>query len=152
MKLRIYIDTSVVGGCIDAEFQIASQQLINRFKLGEMIAVVSELTELELEGAPQVVQDILTEIPERYIENVELTEEAVRLAQKYISEGVIGGGKLVDAEHIAIATVNRVDVLVSWNFQHIVNLQRIHGYNSVNLKFGYPLLEIRSPLEVITYE
>jgi hypothetical protein len=152
MKLRIYIDTSVVGGCIDAEFQIASQQLINRFKLGEMIAVVSELTELELEGAPQEVQDVLTEIPERYIENVELTEEAVHLAQKYISEGVIGGGKLVDAEHIAIATVNRVDVLVSWNFQHIVNLQRIHGYNSVNLKFGYPLLEIRSPLEVITYE
>ena len=139
MKLRIYIDTSVVGGCIDAEFQIASQQLINRFKLGEMIAVVSELTELELEGAPQVVQDILTEIPERYIENVELTEEAVRLAQKYISEGVIGGGKLVDAEHIAIATVNRVDVLVSWNFQHIVTLQRIHGYNSVNLIWLFPL-------------
>jgi len=66
--------------------------------------------------------------------------------------GVIGRGKLVDAEHIAIATINRVDVLVSWNFRHIVNLQKIRGYNSVNLKYGYPLLEIRSPLEVITYE
>jgi hypothetical protein len=142
MKLRIHIDTSVVGGCIDAEFQIASQQLINRFKRGEMIAVVSELTELE--GAPQEVQDVLTEIPERYIENVELTEEAVHLAQKYISEGVIGGGKLVDAEHIAIATVNRVDVLVSWNFQHIVNLQRIHGYNSVNLIWLSPLRNKKS--------
>ena len=61
----VYIDTSVVGGCIDAEFQSTSQQLINRFKLGEMIAVVSELTELELEDAPQKVQDILTEIPEK---------------------------------------------------------------------------------------
>ena len=66
--------------------------------------------------------------------------------------GVIGRGKLVDAEHIAIATINRVDVLVSWNFRHIVNLQKIRGYNSVNLKYGYSLLEIRSPLEVITYE
>jgi hypothetical protein len=65
---------------------------------------------------------------------------------------VIGAWKLVDAEHIAIATINRVDALVSWNFRHIVNLQRIRGYNSVNLKYGYPLLEIRSPLEVITYE
>ena len=83
---------------------------------------------------------------------MELTEEAVILAKKYSSEGVIGGGKLVDAEHIAIATVYRADVLVSWNFKHIVNLQRIHGYNSVNLKYGYPLLEIRSPLEVIIYE
>lgn len=113
---------------------------------------MSELTTLELKDAPQEVQDILKEIPEKNIEYVELTEEAVNLAGKYIAEGVIGGGKLVDAEHIAIATINRVDVLVSWNFRHIVNLQRIRGYNSVNLKYGYPLLEIRSPLEVITYE
>jgi len=127
-------------------------ELIDKFKRGEMIAVISELTTLELKDAPQEVQNILKEIPERKIEYVELTEEAVNLAGKYITEGVIGRGKLVDAEHIAIATINRVDVLVSWNFRHIVNLQKIRGYNSVNLKYGYPLLEIRSPLEVITYE
>ena len=150
MRLRIYIDTSVIGGCLDKEFQNASMELIDKFKRGEMIAVISELTTLELKDAPQEVQDILKEIPERNIEYVELTEEAVNLAKKYITEGVIGGGKLVDAEHIAIATINRV--LVSWNFRHIVNLQKIRGYNSVNLKYGYPLLEIRSPLEVITYE
>jgi len=152
MRLRIYIDTSVIGGCLDKEFQNASMELIDKFKRGEMIAVISELTTLELKDAPQEVQDILKEIPERNIEYVELTEEAVNLAGKYITEGVIGRGKLVDAEHIAIATINRVDVLVSWNFRHIVNLQKIRGYNSVNLKYGYPLLEIRSPLEVITYE
>jgi hypothetical protein len=152
MRMRIYIDTSVIGGCIDEEFQYTSRQLINQFKRGEIIAVVSELTELELEDAPRKVQDILAEIPEKYIESVELTEEAVNLAKKYIGEGVIGEGKLVDAEHIAIATVCRVNVLVSWNFKHIVNLQRIHGYNSVNLKCNYPILEIRSPLEVIDYE
>ena len=131
MRLRIYIDTSVIGGCLDKEFQNASMELIDKFKRGEMIVVISELTTLELKDAPQ---------------------EAVNLAGKYITEGVIGRGKLVDAEHIAIATINRVDVLVSWNFRHIVNLQKIRGYNSVNLKYGYPLLEIRSPLEVITYE
>jgi len=152
MRLRIYIDTSVIGGCLDKEFQNASMELIDKFKRGEMIVVISELTTLELKDAPQEVQNILKEIPERNIEYVELTEEAVNLAGKYITEGVIGRGKLVDAEHIAIATINRVDVLVSWNFRHIVNLQKIRGYNSVNLKYGYPLLEIRSPLEVITYE
>jgi len=132
MRLRIYIDTSVIGGRLDKEFQNASMELIDKFKRGEMIAVISELTTLELKDAPQ---------------------EAVNLAGKYITEGVIGRGKLVDdAEHIAVATINRVDVLVSWNFGHIVNLQKIRGYKSVNLKYGYPLLEIRSPLEVITYE
>ena len=152
MRLRIYIDTSVIGGCLDKEFQNASRQLIDKFKQGEMIAVISELTTLELKDAPQEVRDIIREIPEENIDYEELTEEAVNRARKYIVEGVIGEGKLVDAEHIAIATINRVDVLVSWNFRHIVNLSKIRGYNSVNLKYGYPLLEIRSPLEVITYE
>ena len=135
---------------MDKEFQNVSRQLIDKFKQGEMIVVISELTTLELKDAPREVRNIVRDIPEKNIEYVELTEEAVNLAGKYIAEGVIG--KLVDAEHIAIATINRVDVLVSWNFRHIVNLQRIRGYNSVNLKYDYPLLEIRSPLEVITYE
>lgn len=152
MRLRIYIDTSVVGGCLDEKFKDISRQLIEKFKRGEIVAVISDLTSLELKNASQEVQDILKEIPEENIEYVELTEEAVNLAQKYISEGVIGESKLVDAEHIAIATINHIDVLVSWNFRHIVNLQKIRGYNSVNLKYGYPLLEIRSPQEVITYE
>lgn len=57
-----------------------------------------------------------------------------------------------DAQHIAIATVGRVDVLVSWNFKHIVNLGRILGYNSVNLREGYPTIEIRTPREVLSDE
>ena len=152
MKLRVYIDTSVIGGCLDEEFSDVSRRLIDKFVRGEMIAVLSELTTLELESAPREVRDILRVIPDENIEYVELSEEAVDLGRSYIAEGVIGKSKLVDAEHIAIATINRVDVLVSWNFKHIVNLPKIRGYNSVNMKSGYPLLEIRSPWEVISYE
>lgn len=65
---------------------------------------------------------------------------------------MIGPGKRIDAQHIAVATISRVDVLVSWNFSHIVNLARIRGYNSVNLRQGYPILEIRSPREVFSDE
>ncbi|MEM2959781.1 MAG: PIN domain protein [Candidatus Freyarchaeota archaeon] len=152
MKQRVYIDTSVIGGCLDEEFKEASRKLVEKFKRGDMIAVVSELTVLELKEAPEEVQKIYREIPEENTEYVELTEEAVNLAQNYISEKVVGRSELVDAEHIAIATINRVDTLVSWNFKHIVNLVKIRGFNAVNLKMGYPLLEIRSPWEVITYE
>jgi hypothetical protein len=152
MRPRIYTDTSVIGGCLDEEFKDASLRLINMFRVGEAVLVVSDLTLLELEEAPARVRAVLAEIPEAHKEYIELTAEAVDLAQRYIDAGVIGATKRVDAQHIALATVSRVDVLVSWNFRHIVNLQRIHGYNSVNLRYGYPLLEIRTPQEVVHYE
>jgi hypothetical protein len=113
VRIRIYIDTSVIGGCLDEEFEDASLLLFGKFKNGEMVAVVSELTGLELEAAPKEVRDILEEIPEENIEHVDLSEEAVNLARRYISDGIVGESKLVDAQHIAIATINRVDVLVS---------------------------------------
>ncbi|PSO89261.1 MAG: hypothetical protein BRC41_01655 [Cyanobacteria bacterium QH_9_48_43] len=82
---------------------------------------------------------------------VEFTEEAAELAECYVSAKVIGEASRDDARHIAIATVTRVDVLVSCNFKHIVNLDRIQKYNSVNLRYGYSLLEIRTPPEAISY-
>ncbi len=152
MKPRIYTDTSVIGGCLDREFDTPSIQLFDNFKQGKATLVFSDQTLLELKYAPARVQAVLEEVPESHKEYVELDEEADTLAQCYLIEGVIVPSKKVDAQHIAIATVNRVDVLVSWNFKHIVNLERIRGYNAVNLKLGYPLLEIRTPQEVIRYE
>jgi hypothetical protein len=152
MKPRIYADTSVIGGCLDEEFRDASLQLIDTFRIGDAVLVLSDLTLLELEEAPAGVRAVLENIPEEHKEYIGFTEEARELAQHYIDAGVIGAAKLVDAQHIALATIGRVDVLVSWNFRHIVNLQRIRGYNSVNLRYGYPLLEIRTPQEVVSYE
>ena len=78
-----------------------------------------------------------------------MNDDAKMLAQQYIADGAVSVRCLVDAQHIAIATINMVNVLVSWNFRRTVNLSRIRLYNSVNLKYGYPLLEIRSPREVL---
>lgn len=98
------------------------------------------------------MQQVLDRVPERNRERVDLTEEAAALAQEYLKAGVVTRRQFVDAQHIAVATLNRVDVLVSWNFKHIVNLTRIQGYNAVNLRQGHPLLEIRTPVEVIQYD
>ena len=149
MKPRIYIDTSVIGGCEDEEFSRWSIQLFEEFRQGLKTAVISNLTRQELEGAPEKVKQILLSLPDINMENVILTEISECLAQNYIDDGVVGSRHIVDAQHIALASVERVDVLVSWNFQHIVNIDRIHAFNSVNLKLGYPMLEIRSPREVI---
>jgi len=149
LKTRIYVDTSVIGGCFDEEFEVYSNQLFAEFSSGKKRIVISDIVLLELEEAPEKVKGILTNVPEINIEYVFLNEESIYLANAYLKEGVIFEDSLSDARHIAIATVERVDVLVSWNFKHIVNINRIRLLNSVNLKLGYPILEIRSPREVL---
>ena len=122
MKKRIYTDTSVIGGCLDVEFEDGSIPLFESFGSGKSIIVISSLTLAELEKAPKPVQDILRKVPSEFIEYVEFSEGANDLAEAYLNEGVITKKSRVDAQHIATATTNRVDVLVSWNFKHIVNL------------------------------
>ena len=152
MKARVYVDSSVFGGCEDDEFAEHSTRLKETFVKGDSVLVVSTLTVQELAAAPEDVRRRLTSVPGPNTEVLQLSAEAMELAEAYIAEGVITARMRADAQHIAIATVARVDVLVSWNFKHIVNLHRIHGYNSVNLRRGYPTLEIRAPREVLTDE
>ena len=151
MKQRIYIDTSVVGGYFDKEFDKATCLLFDRLTNNEIVFVVSDLMELELINAPQHVKELLYKFPTHHFERVELTEEAIQLAENYILNKVVGKTSIEDCRHIAIASINKVDVLASWNFKHIVNLDRIKGYNSVNLKLGYQMTEIRSPQDLINY-
>ena len=150
MKARIYADASVIGGCEDEEFAELSGRLMECFRRGEFVLVVSSLTVQELATAPAEVRRHLASVPETHIETVQLGTEARELAEAYIAAGVVMATMRADAQHIAIATVARVDVLVSWNFKHIVNLRRIQGYNSVNLRSGYPMLEIRAPRELLS--
>jgi predicted nucleic acid-binding protein len=151
MKQKIYIDTSVVGGYFDEEFKDATIALFHRLENKEIIFVVSDLLELELINAPQKVRELLYNYSADKFVRIELTEEAIILADNYISEKVVGQTSLEDCRHIALATINKVDVLASWNFKHIVNLDRIKGYNSVNLRLGYQIIEIRSPKDLINY-
>jgi len=152
MKQRIYIDTSVVGGYYDEEFKEDTIKLFERFENDEIIFVVSDLLELELLNASQRVRKLLLKYSPDKFERIELTEEAVQLAGAYIKEKVVGETSVTDCRHIALATINKVDVLSSWNFKHIVNLDKIKGYNSVNLRLGYMIVEIRSPKDLINYE
>ncbi len=151
MKQRIYIDTSVVGGFFDEEFKDDTIPLFQRLENGEIIFVVSDLLDLELINAPQKVRELLHNYSAEKFNRIELTEEAILLADTYISEKVVGKTSLEDCRHIAMATIHKVDVLASWNFKHIVNLDKIKGYNSVNLKSGYQMIEIRSPKDLINY-
>ena len=150
-KDRIYIDTSIVGGYFDIEFEVETNLLFKRLIEREVIFVVSDLLDIELERAPERVKNLLYYYPDDVFERVSLTIEAKELGELYVKENVVGSTSIEDCYHIAIATINNVDVLASWNFKHIVNFTRIKGYNAVNLKNGYNLLEIRNPKDLIEY-
>lgn len=105
-----------------------------------------------MKNAPENVQSLVKKIKADNTEFLEITDEVVDLATTYIEEKVVGQTSYAECLHIALATVNRADYLISWNFKHIVNVQRIRGYNAINLKNGYQLLEIRSPRDFVEYE
>ena len=152
MAQRYYFDTSVFGGVFDAEFEEETLQLFEKVKLGEIVCVYSDLTERELRNAPQKVQDHFTLLDPKHTERLEVSQEGFLLAQIYVDEKVVGPTSFDDCIHIAMATLGKVDILVSWNFKHIVNIFRIRGYNSVNMRLGHGTLEIRSPKDIVGYE
>ncbi len=147
--MKVYTDTSVIGGCFDEEFKEWSIALIEEFKTGTKIMMLSDLTLQELELARQEIRDKINEIPVSNIVPVGINDEVIKLAETYITEGALTNKSYNDALHIALATINLADVLASWNFKHIVNLNRIRLYNSINLKLGYRMIEIRTPREIL---
>lgn len=151
-KLTVYVDASVIGGCEDEEFSEVTLKLWKKFITGEYCAVLSEHTLRELQGAPEKVRNRLFEIPEVNQIILPDTAEVFALADAYLEHGIVSPGSRADALHVALASVGRVDVLVSWNFRHVVNFGKIRLFNAVNLEQGYGFIEIRSPQEVLTDE
>ncbi|HAF28391.1 MAG TPA: PIN domain protein [Bacteroidales bacterium] len=152
MKQRFYFDTSVFGGLFDKEFEEETALLFEKIAIGQVICVYSDLTESELSNAPEKVRNIFKNLLEEQKEKIRVTPDTLLLAEAYIKEKVVGDTSFDDCVHIATATIHKVDLLVSWNFKHIVNVYRIRGYNSVNLKLGYSTLNIHSPKEIVGYE
>jgi predicted nucleic acid-binding protein len=152
IKPRIYLDTSVFGGCFDDEFAKESLRLIEEIKAGKFVLVLSESVYVELESAPGNVREIPSTIPGEYIETIALSAEAERLRDAYVNAGVVGAASAKDAEHIAIATAAHVNMIISWNSKHIVHFEKISGYHAVNRSLGYGEPAIYSPKAVVSYE
>ena len=152
MKQRYYIDTSVFGGFFDDEFSAHTIPLFQRLKNNEFILLFSTVTQNELINAPDQVKELVQNINADQTEFLDISEDAIELESTYIAEKVVGPTSFADCLHIAIATIHQADFLISWNFKHIVNIERIRGYNSINIKKGFKQIEIRSPREFEYYE
>lgn len=149
--LRVYLDTSVVGGCLDPEFAPWSNGLLADLRAGRFRPVLSDLLALELRQAPRAVQAVYAELRALNPLEVTTTSEAVALLGAYEAHAVLGPRFRADMLHIALATAAEADVVVSWNFRHIVRFDKIRLFNAVNAEQGYRTVAIHSPREVTTY-
>ncbi|MEJ7684013.1 MAG: hypothetical protein WKG06_40400 [Segetibacter sp.] len=152
MRQRIYIDNSVIGGYFDEEFEEPTRKLFDRIENKDFIVFFSEVNETELALAPPHIRDLRNKIPIDCVQFIEIDDEVDNLAQTYISEKALGKSSENDAYHIALTSVNRLDCLISWNFKHIVNFDKIKMFHSINIRLGYPIIDIRSPLEFLKDE
>ncbi len=150
-KTRIYLDTSVFGGCFDVEFAVVSLAVFELVRSGSYSAVMSEIVLEELADAPRQVSEMVLSLPEDGLELISITEEIIQLRNDYLTAGILGPKWIDDLTHVAAATIARVDAIVSWNFKHIVRLDKMKAYNQVNLLNGYGILTIISPREAIIY-
>ena len=148
-KLRIYVDTSVIGGCFDIEFEKESNQLIQMAEEGKAVLLISDELVAEIQYAPDEVQDKLFYLNNNCFERLETADEAIALHNAYLKAKILGKASESDALHVANATVAKADMIVSWNFKHIVHYDKIRGFNSVNMKEGYGMIAIYSPKEVV---
>ena len=151
-RFRIYIDTSVLGGCFDPEFASWSNVLMRDFRAGRHVPVLSDVTAAEVASAPAPVRDLHQEMLGLAGAVLPVTSATLTLVTQYEARKILGAKFRADMQHIALATIAGVDALVSWNFKHIVRLEKIRLFNAVNVESGYRVLSIRSPREVTTYE
>jgi hypothetical protein len=149
---RIYIDTSVLGGCFDREFATWSNALVRDFRAARLIPVLSDVTAAEVQDAPEAVRDIHQELLAMVEGVLAISEQSLSLVAAYEARKILPAKYEADMRHIALATIAEVESLVSWNFKHIVRLEKIRLFNEVNVQLGYKPLSILSPREVTTYE
>jgi predicted nucleic acid-binding protein len=145
---RIYVDTSVFGGAFDEKFKEDSLSFFERVREGTVSAVVSALVINELADAPLSVNRFFTEL-EPLLLRVDVDDAAYALRRAYLDAGVVASKWGADALHVATATVCGCRAIVSWNFKHIVNFRRIPLYNGVNQMWGYGMIAIHTPPEVM---
>ena len=147
--VRAYLDASALGGAFDEEFAKPTNDMVDAILRGEIVPIVSETLVGEIVDAPEAVQELLERILQSGAERVPLSPEALALRRAYLAAGVVTEKHADDAMHVAQATLTRADVVVSWNFRHLVNPARVRAFNGVNLAQGYGLVVILTPADLV---
>ena len=150
-KLKLYLDTTIPS-YVFALDSPERMEITRRFmKLRFLPAyefVISEVVLDELSAAREPKKVLLID-QVAGLPVLLMSSEANHLAEAYIRHKILPIGSINDARHVALATLNQADALVSWNFGHLVNIRRSKGINELNEQFNLPHIEIVTPEEVL---
>ena len=146
--MKVYIDTSVFGGFFDREFSEPSRIFFDKIKRRKLTLATSPVVQAEIEPSPENVRKLFDEMM-AMADIVQVDNAALALQESYLKQGIITANSSNDALHVALATVSKCDLIVSWNFKHIVHFEKISKYNAINTLQAYSEIGIFSPLEVI---
>src|SRR4030042_5546238 len=154
--MRLYLDTSVIGALFDDEMPERTRitrELLDLIAEGKHVGVISNIVLEEIDRSPEELKKkLVKEIRKVPFQVIAEDENSADLLEIYEQEDFIRKGARLDLRHLSLATTYGVDAVVSWNFRDIVNIRTRRAVHSVNLRLGYPLIEIVSPEEVIEYE
>jgi len=152
VKTRIYLDTSVFGAVCDpgpAERLLATRRVLEGLAQKRWEGFISTLVLEEVDRAPEAVRGRITgELRTSELTVLEESAESLLLVRLYMTSGAMPANSEYDARHIALATVNGIHTVVSWNFRHMVNVDRRRQINAINLRENFALLDIVSPWEI----
>lgn len=152
---KIYLETTMFNYYFDTErdAHLDTVKLFEEVKAGKYHAFTSVYVLRELRNAPTEKRDKMLALVDLYgITTLGLSPEAEELASVYIDEGIIPAKYSTDGVHIAVATVNDLDMIISLNFRHIVKQKTIELTELVNIKEGYHKVRIYTPMEVVDSE
>ena len=149
--MKVYVDTSVFGGFFDREFSDPSKIFFDEIKRQRFTLFTSAVVQAEIELSPENVRKLFDEMI-MMADMAHVDSAVLNLQESYLKEGIVTANSSDDALHVALATTAKCDLIVSWNFKHIVHFEKIPKYNAVNILQGYSKIGIFSPLEVIAYE
>lgn len=151
--MKIYVETSAISGSLDKDepnMRMYSNELIKLLKKKVHEGFISTLVLEEISKAHIKKRGALERLVNRLQFGVlEINEKVLDLAKRYIDEKLIPESYRADAIHIAVASINSMDALVSWNLSHIVKLKTIKGVNEVNRVEGYKMIAIVTPEMVV---
>lgn len=154
--MRLYLDTSVIGAVSDEEMPErirVTRVLLDSIAEGKHTGIISNIVLEEIERCPEKLRkNLVAEIQRIPVLVISEDENSAEFLEIYEEEAFIRKGARLDLRHLAVATVGGVDAVVSWNFRDIVNIRTRRAVHAINLRLGYPLIEIVSPEEVIEYE
>lgn len=149
-RWRLYLDTSVFGGCFDAAegWDVDSLRVMGYILGGKAELITSSVVAKEIASAPEKIRELYEGVPESCKRTVPLTQEVEYLTEAYLCAGIVSRRWREDCLHVALATHAGADAIVSWNFKHIVRMDRIRGFNAINVAEGHAIMQIISPKEV----